>query len=140
MLWNRCFPVNFAKLLRIPLLQNRSGWLLLLIKTYISSCKIFQFRLQHGGFSSLATFAFFNKHYAINILFLVEYIVLNKAFYNNYHDFVLYKDIKGSFKNFYTKIISHVNLSQCKHPVKTFQVLRILCVSHTVFQNYASHT
>ena len=61
------------------------------------------------------------------------YIVLNEAFHSNCHDFVLYKDIKGSFKNFYTKTISHANLSQCKHPVKTFQVLRILCVFHAVF-------
>ena len=28
-LWNRFFPVNFAKFLRIPLLQNTSGQLLL---------------------------------------------------------------------------------------------------------------
>ena len=28
-LWHRCFPVNFTKLLRTPFLQNTSGWLLL---------------------------------------------------------------------------------------------------------------
>ena len=28
-LWHKCFPVNFAKFLRTPLLQNTSGWLLL---------------------------------------------------------------------------------------------------------------
>ena len=28
-LWHRCFPVNFAKLLRTPFLQNISGQLLL---------------------------------------------------------------------------------------------------------------
>ena len=28
-LWHRCFPVNFAKFLRIPFLQNTSGQLLL---------------------------------------------------------------------------------------------------------------
>ena len=28
-LWHKCFPVNFAKFLRTPLLQNASGWLLL---------------------------------------------------------------------------------------------------------------
>ena len=28
-LWLKCFPVNFAKFLRTPLLQNTSGWLLL---------------------------------------------------------------------------------------------------------------
>ena len=28
-LWHRCFPVNFAKFLRTPFLQNTSGWLLL---------------------------------------------------------------------------------------------------------------
>ena len=27
-LWHRCLPVNFAKFLRIPLLQNKSRWLL----------------------------------------------------------------------------------------------------------------
>ena len=29
-LWHRCFPVNFAKLLRTPFLQNTSGRLLLI--------------------------------------------------------------------------------------------------------------
>ena len=28
-LWHRCFPVNFAKILRTPFLQNTSGRLLL---------------------------------------------------------------------------------------------------------------
>ena len=28
-LWHRCFPVNFAKFLRLPFLQNTSGRLLL---------------------------------------------------------------------------------------------------------------
>ena len=28
-LWHSCFPVNFAKFLRTPFLQNTSGWLLL---------------------------------------------------------------------------------------------------------------
>ena len=28
-LWHRCFPVNFAKFLRTPFLQNTSGQLLL---------------------------------------------------------------------------------------------------------------
>ena len=28
-LWHRCFPVNFAKSIRILFLQNTSGWLLL---------------------------------------------------------------------------------------------------------------
>ena len=28
-LWHKCFPVNFAKFLRTPFLQNTSGWLLL---------------------------------------------------------------------------------------------------------------
>ena len=27
--WHKCFPVNFAKFLRTPLLQNTCGWLLL---------------------------------------------------------------------------------------------------------------
>ena len=29
-LWHKCFPVNSAKFLRAPLLQNTSGWLLLI--------------------------------------------------------------------------------------------------------------
>ena len=28
-LWHKCFPVNFAKFLRTPFLQNTSGWLVL---------------------------------------------------------------------------------------------------------------
>ena len=32
-LWRRCFPVNFAKFLRRPFLQNTSGRLLLLLFT-----------------------------------------------------------------------------------------------------------
>ena len=32
--WHRCFPVNFAKFLRTPLLQNTSGRLLLHVKIY----------------------------------------------------------------------------------------------------------
>ena len=37
--WRRCFPVNFAKFLRTPFLQNTSGRLLILIdKTYSHSC------------------------------------------------------------------------------------------------------
>ena len=34
-LWHRCFPVNFAKLLRTPFLQNTSGRLLL-SKTWLA--------------------------------------------------------------------------------------------------------
>ena len=34
-LWHRCFPVNFAKFLRTPFLQNTSGWLLLFILSHI---------------------------------------------------------------------------------------------------------
>ena len=30
-LWHRCFPVNFAKFLRAPFLQNTSGRLLLFL-------------------------------------------------------------------------------------------------------------
>ena len=33
-LWHRCFPVNFVKLLRTPLLQNTSGRLLLIMWEY----------------------------------------------------------------------------------------------------------
>ena len=42
-LWHRCFPVNFAKFLRTPLLQNATGQLLLniyiiVIKTFYHFC------------------------------------------------------------------------------------------------------
>ena len=30
-LWHKCFPVNFAKFLRTPYLQNTSEWLLLIL-------------------------------------------------------------------------------------------------------------
>ena len=33
-LWHRCFPVNFAKFLRTPFLQNTSGRLVLLVKDW----------------------------------------------------------------------------------------------------------
>ena len=33
-LWYRCFPVNFAKFLRTPFLQNTSGRLVLLVKDW----------------------------------------------------------------------------------------------------------
>ena len=34
-LWRSCFPVNFAKLLRTPFLQNTSGWLLLIMLSLV---------------------------------------------------------------------------------------------------------
>ena len=37
-LWHRCFSVNFAKLLRIPFLQNTSEWLLLFLCMF---CKFY---------------------------------------------------------------------------------------------------
>ena len=48
-LWHRCFPVSFAKVLRIPFLQNTSGRLLLAldvkkVKRAIFVLKIYQFR------------------------------------------------------------------------------------------------
>ena len=33
-LWHRCFPMNLAKFLRTPFLQNTSGWLLLKISRF----------------------------------------------------------------------------------------------------------
>ena len=39
-LWRRCFPVNFAKFLKTPLLQNTSGQLLLELKQNIKDLKI----------------------------------------------------------------------------------------------------
>ena len=55
-LWNRCFPVNLAKFLRAPFLQNTS-WRLLLafakslpIKSYIEiNCKNVKYELQSGN-------------------------------------------------------------------------------------------
>ena len=38
-LWQKSFPVNFAKFLRTPFLQNTSGWLLLSQKTQFQ-CKL----------------------------------------------------------------------------------------------------
>ena len=39
--WHTCFPVNFAKFLRKPFLQNTSGRLLLwLLKLFICSCHL----------------------------------------------------------------------------------------------------
>ena len=35
-LWHRCFPVNFAKFLGTPLLQNTYGWMLLGIELLVS--------------------------------------------------------------------------------------------------------
>ena len=44
-LWHMCLPVNFAKFLRTPYLQNTSGWLLLILFVacflYFSLSKIF---------------------------------------------------------------------------------------------------
>ena len=34
-LWRRCFPVNFAKFLRAPILKNICKWLLLKLKTLV---------------------------------------------------------------------------------------------------------
>ena len=45
-LWHRCFPVNFAKFLRTPFLQNTSGRLLLPVKLCIViECRKFQTKL-----------------------------------------------------------------------------------------------
>ena len=41
-LLQRCFPVNFAKFLRIPFLQNTSGWLLLHFGNILSLTKKLQ--------------------------------------------------------------------------------------------------
>ena len=42
--WHSCFPVNFAKFLGTPFLQNTSGWLLLVlmkfsVKDFFSKCE-----------------------------------------------------------------------------------------------------
>ena len=39
-LWHRCFPVNFAKFLRTPFLQNTSGWLLLFLDPCCPNLKL----------------------------------------------------------------------------------------------------
>ena len=41
-LWHRCFPVNFAKFLRTPFLQNTSRRLFLDLVKYISSNPIYR--------------------------------------------------------------------------------------------------
>ena len=42
--WHRCFPVNFAKFLRTPLLQNSLGPLLLFIVLTYSSSSLIAFK------------------------------------------------------------------------------------------------
>ena len=49
-LWHRCFPVNFAKFLRTPFLQNTSGWLLL-----------FKMALSNFNTRIFSTFVFFQN-------------------------------------------------------------------------------
>ena len=44
-LWHRCFPVNFAKILRAPFLQNTSGRLLL----HFESCFVWKFKCFDSG-------------------------------------------------------------------------------------------
>ena len=44
-LWHRCFPVNFAKFLRTPFLQNTSGRLLLILKQPLIHTKMFSLML-----------------------------------------------------------------------------------------------
>ena len=41
-LWDRCFPVNFARFLRTPFLTEHLWWLLLTIPTYFSSRGVFR--------------------------------------------------------------------------------------------------
>ena len=38
--WGRCFPVNFAKFLRTPFLQNTSGRLLLKLSNFVSEVNL----------------------------------------------------------------------------------------------------
>ena len=44
-LWHRCFPLNFSKFLRTPLLQNTSGWLLPIVRKLSFYMKLNEFRL-----------------------------------------------------------------------------------------------
>ena len=55
-LWHRCFPVNFAKFLRTPFLQNTSGRLLL-------KGVSFNFLFKHK-FVSFVLIVFQNLHFA----------------------------------------------------------------------------
>ena len=70
-LWHRCFPANFAKFLRTPILQNTSGRLLLKIKflPYVFNQKQNKKRIgRENNFGSeqklnytLATYIFINS-------------------------------------------------------------------------------
>ena len=50
-LWHRCFPVNFAKFLITPFLQNTSGRLLLILdqKSFLSSWDCLSFLYETGS-------------------------------------------------------------------------------------------
>ena len=65
-LWHRCFPVNFVKFLRTPLLQNTSGRLLLLSK---------QLQQNQPQFMS-------HIYLIINSLILYELVFTNLFYYN----------------------------------------------------------
>ena len=52
-LWHRCFPVNFAKFLRTPFLQNTSGQLLQTITSIALKLPTGQFINFNGALSGL---------------------------------------------------------------------------------------
>ena len=58
-LWHRCFPVNFAKFLRTPFLQNTSGRLLLIfikINEEIKGLNFFENSFLYTAYPNDATF------------------------------------------------------------------------------------
>ena len=58
-LWHRCFPVNFAKFLRTPFLQNTSGRLLLIfikINEEIKGLNFFENSFLYTAYANDATF------------------------------------------------------------------------------------
>ena len=77
MLWRRCFPVNFAKFLRTPFLQNTSGRLLLSIKLLMILKFIFMFSFRSVRWvTSLKVEKWFFQ-YLCNIKFAGHTIMMN---------------------------------------------------------------
>ena len=60
-LWHRCVPVNFAKFLKAPFLQNTSGRLLLEKPLYFNMDLIYQSQCKVYGFGHLQIHSFISK-------------------------------------------------------------------------------
>ena len=86
-LWHRCFPVNFAKLLRTPFLQNTSGRLLLkysiLPRKYFYKFHLVLMSVNLTTSTNPGTF--FNK------LLKINFIINNRQ--NLYHNISHYQNI-----------------------------------------------